>query len=239
MKYELRPPKMPGLARYRALRRRTPGASVIRSLEYEMLEEISLSGRILDYGGGQGASYVSLLPDDIELLSVNIDTQYNPTHLIGVGEALPFGDGHFDGAICLNVLEHIYDTRFVLDEIFRVLRPGGVLHISVPFIFRVHGHPDDYSRHTTSWWRETMERTGFAETVIEPLVWGKASSAQLIRGNGLWPAFTTWRNMLHDIAMARLKSKDRACISGRYGASVSAVSPGWWIAAVKGKAPVG
>ena len=236
MQYEFRDPRLPGLARYRALRKRTPGASILRALEYEMVEGMNLAGRILDFGGGQGASYVPLLPAGIELLSVNIDRQYNPTHILEVGAPLPFEESSMDGAICFNVLEHIYDTRFVLDEIFRVLKPGATLHISVPFIFRVHGHPDDYSRHTTSWWRETLARTGFAQAVIEPLAWGKATSAQMIGGNGLWPALTTWKNVLRDIAMARIRSKSRNRITGRYGKSVAAVAPGWWIEATKGEA---
>ncbi len=226
---------MPGLARYRALRKRTPGASILRALEYEMVEGMNLAGRILDFGGGQGASYVPLLPDGIELLSVNIDRQYNPTHIIEVGAPLPFDEGTFDGVISFNVLEHIYDTRFVLDEMFRVLKPNGTLYMAVPFIFRVHGAPDDYSRHTPSWWRETMKRTGFSSMVIEPLVWGRATTAQMIAGNGLWPAITTWKNVLRDIAMARIRSKSRNRITGRFGNRVAAIAPGWWIEATKGE----
>ena len=239
MKYEFLPPLMPGLARYRAMRRRTPKATILRAMEYELLETLSFKGRILDFGGGQGASYMPFLPDDIKLLSVNIDDQYSPTHLIAPGDPLPFEDDSFDGAICLNVLEHIYDTRFALDEMFRVLRPGATLHVSVPFIFRVHGHPDDYSRHTSSWWRETMQRVGFAEMKIQPLVWGRATSAQLIRGNGIWPWLTTWRNVLRDIAHARLRSEDSRCMKGKFAERTAAVTPGWWIMAAKAPSRAG
>ncbi|HYW02884.1 MAG TPA: methyltransferase domain-containing protein [Gammaproteobacteria bacterium] len=45
---------------------------------------------------------------------------------------LPFGDASFDRVICSEVLEHIPDYRAALDEIDRVLRPGGILAVSVP-----------------------------------------------------------------------------------------------------------
>lgn len=233
MKYNFVPPLMPSLSRYSAIKKRTPNASILRSMEYEALEKIEIQGRILDFGGGHGASYVPILPKQAKLVSVNIDAQYKPDEIVPVGGELPFDDNSFDGAICLNVLEHIYDTRFVLDEMFRVLKPGATLYISVPFIFRVHGHPDDYSRHTSSWWRETMQRVGFASMEIQPLVWGKASSGQMIRGNGAWPWLTTWLNILRDIAMARVRCKTGEKLSGGFADSVPAVASGWQIAVSK------
>lgn len=45
---------------------------------------------------------------------------------------LPFADGCFDRVICSEVLEHIPDYRAALQEIRRVLRPGGLFCASVP-----------------------------------------------------------------------------------------------------------
>ncbi|MEL6682122.1 MAG: bifunctional 2-polyprenyl-6-hydroxyphenol methylase/3-demethylubiquinol 3-O-methyltransferase UbiG [Pseudomonadota bacterium] len=46
---------------------------------------------------------------------------------VGVGEALPYGDSTFDAVVCVDVLEHVTDLAKVVQEIARVLRPGGVL----------------------------------------------------------------------------------------------------------------
>lgn len=45
---------------------------------------------------------------------------------------LPFADGAFDCVIISEVLEHLHDDRAALGEISRVLKPGGVLAVSVP-----------------------------------------------------------------------------------------------------------
>ncbi|MFW5641255.1 MAG: bifunctional 2-polyprenyl-6-hydroxyphenol methylase/3-demethylubiquinol 3-O-methyltransferase UbiG [Roseicyclus sp.] len=45
---------------------------------------------------------------------------------VGVGEALPYGDGAFDAVVCVDVLEHVEDLVRVLAEVARVLRPGGL-----------------------------------------------------------------------------------------------------------------
>jgi len=50
----------------------------------------------------------------------------------GTALALPFSDASFDRIICSEVLEHIPDYEGAMREIVRVLKPGGVLAISVP-----------------------------------------------------------------------------------------------------------
>jgi 2-polyprenyl-6-hydroxyphenyl methylase/3-demethylubiquinone-9 3-methyltransferase len=45
---------------------------------------------------------------------------------VGIGEALPYGDAAFDAVVCVDVLEHVGDLPKVVDEVARVLRPGGL-----------------------------------------------------------------------------------------------------------------
>jgi ubiquinone/menaquinone biosynthesis C-methylase UbiE len=52
----------------------------------------------------------------------------------GVIENIPFADVFFDKIICAEVLEHVFDKDQALKEVLRVLKPGGFLIISVPYL---------------------------------------------------------------------------------------------------------
>jgi SAM-dependent methyltransferase len=54
------------------------------------------------------------------------------TFTSGPAENIPYPDAFFDGVLLLDVLEHLLDEKAVLQEIHRVLRPGGFLVVSVP-----------------------------------------------------------------------------------------------------------
>ena len=52
--------------------------------------------------------------------------------LVGDGARLPFPDASFDRVVAAEVLEHVSSDRAVVAELARVLRPGGVLAVTVP-----------------------------------------------------------------------------------------------------------
>ncbi len=54
----------------------------------------------------------------------------------------------FDTVFCISVLEHIPDVFSACKNISTLLKPGGALFISVPFVFRYHGYPGDLWRFT-------------------------------------------------------------------------------------------
>lgn len=71
---------------------------------------------------------------------------------------LTFDDASVGTVICLETLEHVRDPLRAVQEMHRVLRPGGVLAISSLMFFPIHAHPWDF-------WRFTPE--GF-ELLLEP-----------------------------------------------------------------------
>lgn len=55
-----------------------------------------------------------------------------------------------DVVLCLSVLEHAEYCWLVAHNTSKLVKQGGMLLLSVPFVWRVHGHPDDYWRFTPS-----------------------------------------------------------------------------------------
>ena len=96
------------------------------------LEALAPATRVLDAGCGEG-----VLVDEYadRLAIVGVDANYQSDRVkLGSLTALPFPDGAFDRALCLDVLEHLSyeDQPRALTELNRVLRAGGELFLSVP-----------------------------------------------------------------------------------------------------------
>jgi SAM-dependent methyltransferase len=101
------------------------------------------AGLVLDAGSG----FKSTVYEHVVNLEV---VGYPSTDVLGVGEHLPFADGTFDAALSLNVLEHVRDPFRCAAEIARVVRPGGKLYASAPFLQPYHGYPHHYYNMTAS-----------------------------------------------------------------------------------------
>jgi SAM-dependent methyltransferase len=148
-------------------------------MEYERLRGTVLRGRTLDVGGGSQFTYTGLFRIEGAVESINISRSVGATWIADLNEPLSFADNEFDNVISLNTLEHVREDLALLREMVRVLRPGGSLILTVPFLYRMHGTPHDYHRHTEQWWSHVLGTLGFTsqDSAIEPLVWGPLSSA--------------------------------------------------------------
>lgn len=171
------PPRPASRARMQAFA--DPRLSYLRALEYELLTEIHLEGRVLDLGGGHKTDYAKRLSCSGVIEGLNIDTAVEPTYVHDANTRFPIADATYDAAISFNTLEHIRSDEHALGELIRVLKPGATFHIVVPFLYRVHGSPSDYHRHTAFWWEEALARSRVPpeHSRIEPLVWGRFSTA--------------------------------------------------------------
>ena len=82
---------------------------------------------------------------------------------------LPLATDSIDTIICFSVLDDIPETTMFLDEIYRVLRPGGVLLLSVNQAWRTHDPPDDYYRWTKFGLKYVLEKSHFTVLEINPV----------------------------------------------------------------------
>jgi methyltransferase family protein len=88
----------------------------------------------------------------------------------------------FDLAILDQTLEHVRDPERALDEVRRVLRPGGVAAVTTPFLVPLHGteHYGDYTRWSPQGMQTMLERHGFD---VEVRWWGNLPAAQAMLGH--------------------------------------------------------
>lgn len=106
---------------------------------------------VLIIGGGavgNGAADMYKSPD-IEILSFDIYASPN-TDFIADGHSLPIANETIDAVWIQAVLEHVMYPQKVVAEIYRVLKPGGIVYAETPFLQHVHEGAYDFTRFTES-----------------------------------------------------------------------------------------
>lgn len=127
--------------------------------------------RVLDIGCGAGnmthhlEQYGQVVGFDPHAGALKVAVARGCTVLQSDASALPFGDGTFDLVAALDVIEHCQDDFAVLSEIQRVLKPGGLLAVTVPAFEWLWSYNDvlnrHYRRYTAEQLRERVEEAGF------------------------------------------------------------------------------
>lgn len=145
--------------------------------------ERTARGRVLDVGSADG--HVREWIAGCEYIALDYPTTAQGMYgtrpdVFADGGALPFADASFDTVLLLDVLEHVPDDRAVLDEIARVLKPGGLLLLSVPFLYPLHDAPHDHRRFTAPGLVAAIRRARMLPDAPQPLSEGFEAAALLV-----------------------------------------------------------
>ena len=123
----------------------------------------SIRGKVLDVGCGR-KPYAALFPAT-EYIGLELDTPYHRRENIADhfydGTVFPFADAEFDAVVANQVLEHVFTPDRFLREIHRVLKPGGALLLTAPFVWDEHEQPHDFARYSSFGLRYLLEQQGF------------------------------------------------------------------------------
>jgi SAM-dependent methyltransferase len=98
------------------------------------------SSLCLSIGGGPTRPHESLTNLNIDLFA-NVD-------VVGDTYGLPYADDSVDTIHCEAVLEHLAEPSRALQEMRRVLRPGGLGYFATPFLQAYHAYPNHYQNYT-------------------------------------------------------------------------------------------
>jgi SAM-dependent methyltransferase len=133
-----------------------------------------IHGNVLDVGCGVMPYKKFLLESGNITHYTGMDLQHSEYHnkvvpdLFWDGHTIPIDDNSVDWIIATEFLEHYYDTDHILSEMKRVLKPGGSIFFSIPFIYSLHEVPHDHHRFTPYSLANHFNRVGFSSHEIYP-----------------------------------------------------------------------
>lgn len=118
-----------------------------------VMRSVPAGARVLDLGAGGRRIREDVICVDF--------IPFDGTTVQGDVQHLPFASDSVDLVVGTGLLEHVEDDRALLEECFRILKPGGVAHFEVPFLQQYHDDPIDCRRFTVDGLRRALVRTGF------------------------------------------------------------------------------
>jgi SAM-dependent methyltransferase len=130
-----------------------------------------LRGLVLDLGCGTRPYELDILAHAERYVGVDWNNTLHGLHAdvaADLSRPLPLRDGIADCVVAFEVLEHVAEPERLLRESLRILTPGGLLMLSVPFQWWVHEEPWDFYRYTRFGLAHMLGKAGFEQACIEP-----------------------------------------------------------------------
>ncbi len=147
------------------------------------VRELAPRSRVIDVGGikNRKRGQFDIRRFDLDVVCVNTSVTAEPDVLADAG-SVPLPSGGADAVILAEVVEHLPDPSGALAEAARLLRPGGVLLATAPFLFRVHADPIDIGRYAPDWWKMALDRADFGDVTVENQGLLLSVLAEILRG---------------------------------------------------------
>lgn len=144
------------------------------------------SGTVIDIGCGQMPYREIVLssPGHVERY-IGLDLEKNAIYqnkpdLTWDGKTIPLPENAVDCAMATEVFEHCPEPEATMKEIFRVLRPDGLLFFTVPFLWPLHDVPHDQYRYTPFSMERHLKDAGFININLQSMGGWDESLAQMI-----------------------------------------------------------
>lgn len=129
----------------------------------KILKFVPKGAVVLDVGSG---------PERLGVEFTNVDAfPFPEVDIVADAKALPFKDYTIDGLVSESMLEHVPDAKIVANEMVRVLKSGGFLYVSAPFIHPFHASPDDFGRWSLSGIQELFKELEIVEKGVRSGPW--------------------------------------------------------------------
>ncbi|MFX1384255.1 MAG: methyltransferase domain-containing protein [Promethearchaeota archaeon] len=151
-------------------------------------------GIVLDIGGRDRGQFKKPKDKVEKWIFADINENHKPDMVLDVMNMNSIDEGCIDVVNAIELFEHVKDVDKGLKECFRVLKYGGKLILSSPFLIHLHADPFDFQRFTYLQWKKKLENVGFE--VLNIIIMGRY--------------FTHFSEMIKDL----LKAGERRRIHG-------------------------
>lgn len=138
------------------------GKSFMRATHNLFLNKnIKINSLTADLGSGTDPDYKQYIFKNIDLC-INFDfyKTNQKTESINLEKKFKLKK-NYKNIFLFNVLEHVYNNNLLLDSISKNLKKGGRLELFVPFMYKFHSDPNDYSRYTHQYLNKILIEKGF------------------------------------------------------------------------------
>lgn len=129
-----------------------------------MARYLKRDDRVYDLGCGTKPFSDFFSENKISYVGIDvIDGFYGVTTLdvVGTADAVPLADSVADAVVSSQVIEHLPDPEAAIEEARRVLKQGGLMFVSFPFVYPLHAAPRDYFRYSSHGFEAMCDRHGF------------------------------------------------------------------------------
>ena len=149
------------------------GYSPLRSCQLYECRHIKLKGYSIEFGAYKNnkKNFNNFFGGKSKFVLSNIYNNYKSKNYIKLDltKRLKIKNNTFDNIVIFNVLEHLPSTDKVFKEIDRILKNKGNLIGSTPFIYQIHGAPNDYLRFTKDFFYKKFNKKKYKNFTIKPL----------------------------------------------------------------------
>jgi len=119
-------------------------------------------GRLLDIGCGNKPFSTFLKPLITEHVGCDIvQSSERSVDILCAANNIPLGSNSFDTVISTQTIEHVEDHQGLVNEAFRLLKPGGHFIVSGPMYWPLHEEPYDFFRFTKHGFTYILQKSGF------------------------------------------------------------------------------
>lgn len=148
-------------------------------------------GKVVDIGCGN-KPYEKLFGEQVTQYTGCdiIQSNLNKVDVLCPANKIPLGDAEFDTAFSTQTIEHVEDHQGLINEAFRLIKPGGYFILAGPMYWHLHEEPYDFFRFTRYGFEYILQKAGFELTETK-------------ENGGMWTV--AGQSLLHAVANSKSK----------------------------------